>query len=67
MPHMPQEDGLPEQEGGGEEWFSAVLEAKTESFFSSLGDPQCGQGVPSHLEERTSTSLSLLQAVQWNS
>jgi hypothetical protein len=53
---MPHEPGLPEQEGSDAP--PAVLEAKTESFFSSRVEPQCGQGVPSHLLDRTSTSLS---------
>lgn len=36
------------------------LEANTESFFSSLTDPQCGHFVPSQSEERTSISESWL-------
>jgi hypothetical protein len=56
VPHMPQEPGLPVQDGSEPE--PAMLEAKTESFFDSLAEPQCGHGVPSHLLERTSTSLS---------
>jgi len=42
----------------------ALLEANTESFLESFFEPQCGQGVPSQLLERTSTSLSRLQSVQ---
>jgi hypothetical protein len=36
----------------------AALEANTESFLASLGEPQCGHLVPSHFVERTRISLS---------
>lgn len=36
----------------------ATLEANTESFLDNLGDPQCGQFVPSQFVERTRISLS---------
>jgi hypothetical protein len=45
----------------------APLDAKTESFFSSLLDPQSGHFVPFQSVERTSTSLSRSQSLQWNS
>jgi hypothetical protein len=40
------------------------LEANTESFFSSFGEPQRGQVVPFQSLDRTSTSLSWLQLAQ---
>jgi hypothetical protein len=59
---MPQELGLPEQDGASAA--SPPLDAKTESFFSSLVEPQCGHGVPFHSVERTSISLSRSQSLQ---
>jgi hypothetical protein len=59
---MSQELGLPLQTGASS--LPRELEAKTESFFASRVEPQCGHGVPSHLVERTSTSLSRLQSAQ---
>jgi len=59
---MPQELGFPEQEGPSAA--SPPLDANTESFFSSLVDPQCGHWVPFHTVERTSTSLSRSQSPQ---
>jgi len=56
VPHMPQELGLPEQVGASAD--SPPLDANTENFFSSLVEPQRGQGVPFQSVERTSTSLS---------
>jgi len=53
---MPQERGVPVQVGSAPP--SGAVEAKTDSFFSSRVEPQCGQGVPSHFAERTSSSLS---------
>jgi hypothetical protein len=61
---MPQELGLPLQEGSE---LPAVLAAKVENFFESLSEPQRGQGVPSQLLERTRTSLSFPHFSQWNS
>lgn len=43
---------------------SLTFDAKTESFFASLVEPQCGHLVPFHFEDRTSTSLSWLQWLQ---
>ncbi len=43
---------------------AATVEANTDSFFESFFEPQCGQGVPSHLLERTSNSKSLSQLLQ---
>jgi hypothetical protein len=63
--HLPQEPGLPVHWGAGSS--TPPLEAKTESFFSILREPQCGQVVPFQLVERTRTSLSLSQSEQWNS
>jgi hypothetical protein len=56
VPHIPQERGLPEQEGGSA--VSPPLEEKTDSFFVSFFDPHFGQGVFSHRVERTRISLS---------
>jgi hypothetical protein len=56
VPHKPQEVGWPVQAASAAP--PPVLEAKVESFFVSLFEPHFGQGVPSHCEERTSTSLS---------
>jgi hypothetical protein len=58
VPHIPQERGLPLQ-SFADALFPAVLDAKTDNFFCRLVFPQLGQGVPSHLLDRTSTSLSL--------
>jgi hypothetical protein len=52
---MPQERGFPVQTGSAP---LAVLEANTDSFLEIFFEPQCGQGVPSHLALRTSSSLS---------
>jgi hypothetical protein len=54
---MPQEPGLPLQAAGSED-APPALEAKTDSFLASLVDPHLGQGVPFHLLERISNSLS---------
>jgi hypothetical protein len=62
VPHMPQELGLPVQEGASAA--SPPLDAKTESFFSSLVEPQSGHGVPFQSADRTRTSLSRSQALQ---
>jgi hypothetical protein len=62
VPHRPQEVGVPLQEGS--EPPPLALEAKTESFFDSLVEPQLGQGVPSQLLERTRISLSFLHFSQ---
>jgi hypothetical protein len=43
---------------------AAVLEAKTDSFFSSFVEPQWGQRVPFQRVERTSSSLSFSQSPQ---
>jgi len=58
VPHMPQEWGVPVQEGAGSEPPPLTLEAKTESFFESFVEPQWGHGVPSQWLERTRISLS---------
>ena len=72
MPHMPQEPGFlehppPPGAGPGELEDPAVLLAKVENFLASFFEPQCGQGVPCHLEERTRISLSLPHCSQANS
>jgi len=54
---MPQERGFPEQDGAAAS--VATLDANTESLFESFFEPHLGQGVPSHLLERTRISLSL--------
>jgi hypothetical protein len=58
VPQRPQELGTPEQAGASPA-FPSIFEAKTENFFSSRVEPQCGQGVPSQFVERTNSSLSL--------
>jgi hypothetical protein len=66
----PQLVGMPEQGGISAEPddSSEPVAAKTESFFSSLGEPQCEQWAsPSQLEERTRSSESLSQSEQVNS
>jgi hypothetical protein len=60
VPHMPQEPGVPVQEGSS----PLTLEANTESFFASFVEPQCGHWVPSQRVERTSISLSFSQPAQ---
>lgn len=62
MPHIPQELGVPVQLGASPP--PVVLAAKVENFFVSFFEPQCGHSVPSHLLERTSTSLSFVQLSQ---
>lgn len=52
---MPQELGLPVQEGSDA---PAVLDANTENFFANFVEPQCGHLVPAQSLERTRTSLS---------
>jgi hypothetical protein len=61
---MPQDFGTPEQTGAPSVAPEAEVEAKVENFLWSFVDPQRGQGVPSHLLERTSTSLSVSHASQ---
>jgi hypothetical protein len=53
---MPQERGVPEHDGAAASL--ATLDANTESFLESFFEPHFGQGVPSHLLERTRISLS---------
>jgi hypothetical protein len=55
VPHNPQDRGVPEHVGASS---APPLDANTDSFLLIFFEPQCGQGVPSHLLERTSTSLS---------
>jgi len=43
------------------------FEAKVESLFSSLVEPQWGHFVPAQSLERTRISLSLSHLPQWNS
>jgi hypothetical protein len=50
------------QAGGAS--FELTLEAKTESFFCSLVEPQWGQGMPFQRDERARISLSFLQPSQ---
>jgi hypothetical protein len=61
VPQRPQELGTPEQAGASS---ADPLEANTESFFSSLTEPQSGHFVPFQFALRTSTSLSRLQLQQ---
>jgi hypothetical protein len=56
VPHIPQEVGLPLQEGESSE--APPEEANTDSFLVNFFDPHLGQGVPFHLLERMRTSLS---------
>lgn len=62
---MPQEPGLPLQEGSDAALFPA--EANTENFFDSFVEPQCGHFVPSQSLERTRISLSFRHFSQLNS
>jgi hypothetical protein len=57
VPHIPQDPELPLQEAGSED-APPALEAKMDSFLASLVEPHLGQGVPFHLLERISNSLS---------
>lgn len=57
VPHIPQEWGVPVQEGSDAP-APPVLDANVENFFDSRVELQCGHLVPSHWLERTSTSLS---------
>lgn len=60
---MPHEPGVPEQLGAGS--FSPPLaEANTDSFFTSLVEPQCGHFVPFQALDRTRISLSRSQFPQ---
>ena len=62
MPHIPQFDGVPEQEAASLEP-PATDAAKVENFFLRCFDPQEGQVVdPSHEEDRTNNSLSFPQS-----
>jgi hypothetical protein len=49
---------------GAAEVDEATDAAKTDSFFVSFFEPQCGQDVPSHRLERTSNSKSFSQLAQ---
>jgi hypothetical protein len=62
VPQRPQERGFPLQDGADSA--SPPEDAKTESFFWSFVDPQCGHLVPFHSLERTNTSLSRLHPPQ---
>jgi hypothetical protein len=53
---LPHDDGFPVQLGASSP--PPLLEANADSFFFNLVEPQRGHGVPCHLVERTSTSLS---------
>jgi len=55
VPHRPQALGCPLHGGAAS---PAELAAKVENFFTSFAEPQCGQCVPCHALDRTSTSLS---------
>jgi len=59
---MLQELGSPPQTGADS--LPPEAEAKTESLFASLVEPQWGHGVPSHLVVGASTSLSRSQSAQ---
>ncbi|HMO64191.1 MAG TPA: hypothetical protein PKE47_03015 [Verrucomicrobiota bacterium] len=67
MPQRPHELGWPVQAGASPAPSPATDEAKIESFFVRRTEPHAGQGVPCHVVERTSTSLSRPQSSQWNS
>lgn len=58
---MPQDPGVPVQVAPSS---PPTDEANTESFFDNRVDPHCGHLVPFQSVERTSTSLSFLQASQ---
>jgi hypothetical protein len=44
-----------------------TVDAKTESFFVSFAEPQCGQVAPRQLRDGTSFSNSRSQSLQMNS
>jgi hypothetical protein len=58
----PQEAGFNPQLGSA--GVEAAVDANTDSCFVNFFAPQCGHGVPCHLVERTSTSLSRPQPLQ---
>jgi hypothetical protein len=60
---MPQEWGLPLQEGS-EEAEPLTVEANVENFLASLVEPQRGHLVPVQSLERTRISLSLSHFAQ---
>jgi hypothetical protein len=59
VPHIPQEEGFPVQEGSAP---PAEVEANVENFFSSFLEPQAGQAVPFQWLDRTRISLSFLHS-----
>jgi len=61
---MPHEAGFPVQLGLS---VAAPVEAKTDSFLESFGEPQIGHFVPFQSFDRTRISLSLSHSSQWNS
>lgn len=63
----PQEPGLPVQDSPSPMLTPPPEEAKTDSFFVSLAEPQWGQAVPFQSPERTRISLSFRHFPQWNS
>jgi hypothetical protein len=63
VPHIPQEPGLPLQDGAAED-SPLTLEAKTDSFFIKRFAPHLGQAVPCQRLERTRISLSVLHFSQ---
>jgi len=66
VPHIPQERGVPVQEGASLAAPPAE-EAKTESFLVSFVEPQAGHFVPFQSFERTRISLSFPHFSQLNS
>jgi hypothetical protein len=62
VPHMPQELGVPVQDGPSLP--EPAEDANTDSFFESFTDPQCGHLVPFQSLDRTKISLSFSQALQ---
>jgi hypothetical protein len=55
VPHKPHDRGFPVHTGASS---APPEDANTDNLFFNFFDPQCGHGVPSHLLDRTSTSLS---------
>ena len=61
---MPQEPGVPVQEGAVVALPPTLAAAKVENFLANFSAPQCGHFVPCQLLERTRISLSFLHFPQ---
>ena len=66
VPHRPHDDGVPLHVAPSPAP-PCTDAANVENFFDNVVEPQCGHGVPFQSEDRTRTSLSRSQDLQWNS